>query len=479
MDRGLLTLLRRATLLAAALVVLALPGSASAARGLVTGLQDFDFTPTHFERIKASGSGVVKISLVWRDVAPVAPPASFNPADPLSPAYTWEPFDSQVRAAVAVGLNPLLTIEQAPGWAERDKRGSSGTGNPDPLQFGLFAEAVARRYSGAVAGLPRVRMFEAWNEPNASFFLFPPRNADGSNYTPGLYREMVNRFATGVHRVHADNVVVAGALFPFTLNRAGAQTIGPDRFMREVLCLSEKLKVVPGCGPTVQFDAWSHHPYTSGDATHKAGHRDSISLGDLPRMQKVLRAAVRQKRIVSRGSVKFWITEFGWDTAPADPKGVPLGLHARWVSEALYRSWNAGVSLFVWYRLRDGPPTGPVQSGLWLRCATGIACDQPKKASLKAFRFPFVAFRSGKRVRVWGRTPGGVKGSVTIQASGKGGYKALRKLRSDSAGIFKGLFRGPRKGHLRARLGGKGEVSVPFSLKRPPDRPVNPFGSTS
>jgi hypothetical protein len=380
---------------------------------------------------------------------------------------------------VATGLNPLLTVEQAPGWTERDKRGSTGTGSPDPLQFGLFGEAVARRYSGTVAGLPRVRMFEAWNEPNASFFLYPQRNADGSSHSPALYREMVNRFAAGVHRVHADNVVVAGALFPFTLSRAAARTIGPYRFMRELLCLSEKLKVVPGCGPTVQFDAWSHHPYTSGDATHKAGHPDSISLGDLARMKKVLRAAVRQKRIVSRGSVKFWVTEFGWDTAPADPKGVPLALHARWVSEALYRSWSEGVSLFVWYRLRDGPSTGPVQSGLWLRCAAGIACDQPKKASLQAFRFPFVAYRSGKRVRIWGRTPASVKGTVTIESSGKGGYRRLRKLRTDSTGIFKGLFKGPRKGHLRARLGTKGEVSVPFSLKRPPDRPVNPFGSTT
>jgi len=474
----MLTLLRRATLLAAAVAVLALPASASGARGLVTGVQDFDLTQTHFDRVKASGSGVVKISVVWKDIAPAAPPVTFNPSDPLDPNYRWEPFDTYVRQAVATGLDPLITVEQAPRFAERDTRGSSGTGNPDPLQFGLFAEAVARRYSGAVAGLPRVRMFEAWNEPNASFFLFPQRNADGSNYSPGLYRELVNRFATGVHRVHADNTVVAGALFPFTLNRAASLTIGPYRFMRELLCLSAKLKVIPGCGPQVQFDAWSHHPYTSGDATHKAGHRDSVSLGDLPRMQKLLRTAVRQKRIVSRGSVKFWVTEMGWDTAPADPKGVPLGLHARWVSEALYRSWSAGVSLFVWYRLRDGPSTGPVQSGLWLRCDAGIACDQPKRASLQAYRFPFVAFRSGKRVRVWGRTPGGVRKAVVIERSGKGGYKRLKRLRSDSQGIFKGIFSGPRNGHLRARIGSQGEVSVPFSLKRPPDRPVNPFGST-
>lgn len=474
----MLTFFRRAALLAAAAVSLALPAAAPAARPLVTGLQDFDFTQTHFDRVQAAGAGVVKIPVPWRGVAPSAPPVTFNPADPNDPNYDWEPFDTYVRAAVATGLSPLLTIEQAPPFAERNKSGTSGTGDPDPVQFGLFAEAVARRYSGAIAGLPRVSMFEAWNEPNASFFLFPQRNPNGSTYSPSLYREMVNRFAAGVHRVHADNIVVAGALFPFTLNRPGAVTIGPYRFMRELLCLDEKLKVVPGCGPPVQLDAWSHHPYTSGDPTHKAGHPDSISLGDLPRMQKLLKTAARRGRIASHGPVKFWVTEFGWDTAPTDPKGVPLALHARWVSEAIYRSWSAGVSLFVWYRLRDGPPTGAVQSGLWFRCDAGVACDKPKTQSLQAFRFPFVAFRNRKRVTVWGRTPGGVRTAVLIQHRRNGKWRKVRRLRPNSAGIFQARLKGVRRGLLRARIAPRGEVAVPFSLKRPPDRPVNPFGST-
>ena len=474
----MLTILRRSALLVAATVALALPAGASAARPLVTGLQDFDFTQTHFDRVKAAGAGVVKITVPWKDVAPKSPPATFNPADPGDPNYDWTTLDFEVRSAVATGLNPLLTIEQSPGFAERDKRASPGTGNPDPVQFGLFAEAVARRYSGTFAGLPRVRNFEAWNEPNASFFLFPQRNPDGSNYTPALYREMVNRFATGVHRVHADNVVVAGGLFPFTLSRAGASTIGPYRFMREVLCLNEKLKVIPGCGPAVQFDAWSHHPYTSGGPTHKAGHPDSISLGDLPRMHRLLKTAARRGRISSHGAVKFWVTEFGWDTAPTDPKGVPLALHARWVSEAIYRSWSAGVSLFVWYRLRDGPSDGAVQSGLWFRCDAGIACDKPKTQSLEAFRFPFVAFRNRKRVSVWGRTPGGVRTPVVVERSTKRGWKRVKKLKPNSAGIFQTRLKRIRKGSLRARIASSGEAAVPFSLKRPPDRPVNPFGST-
>jgi hypothetical protein len=472
--------MRRVALLlaiAAALGVAPAAASAASPRPLVTGLQDFDYTQTHFERIKASGSGVVKINVSWRAVAPTSPPATFNPASPVEPSYDWEPYDTYVRTAVAAGLDPLITVEQAAAYAERDKSGSPGTGNPDPVQFGLFGEALARRYSGAIPGLPRVRMFEAWNEPNANFFLYPQRTSDGGNASPALYRELVNQFAAGVHRVHLDNVVAAGATFPFTINRASGLSIGPYRFMREVLCLSEKLTVIPGCGPPVQFDVLSHHPYTSGGPTHKAGHPDSISLGDMQRLRRLLKAAVRQGRITSRGPVRFWVTEFGWDSAPADPQGVPAALHARWVSEALYRSWSAGVSLFVWYRLRDGPATGAVQSGLWARCEAGIACDQPKTRSRQAFRFPFVALRGRKRVEVWGRVPGGARASVAIERSRRGRWSRVKRLRSDSAGIFRARLKGPRKGFLRARLLSSKEASVAFSLKRVRDRPFNPFGS--
>ena len=165
---------------AAAFGAAAPAASAASPRPLVTGLQDFDYTQTHFERIKESGAGVVKINISWRAVAPTNPPPNFNPASPVEPSYDWEPYDTYVRAAVAAGLEPLITVEQAAAYAERDKSGSPGTGNPDPVQFGLFGEALARRYSGTIPGLPRVRMFEAWNEPNANFFLYPQRTPDGA-----------------------------------------------------------------------------------------------------------------------------------------------------------------------------------------------------------------------------------------------------------------------------------------------------------
>jgi hypothetical protein len=197
-------------------------------------------------------------------------------------------------------------------------------------------------------------------------------------------------------------------------------------------------------------------------------------------MKRLFDAAVKQKRFASSRHVVFWATEFGWDTSPSDPKGVPLKLHARWVSEALYRMWDAGISLVTWYRLRDGPPDGPVQSGLWFRCAGGVACDTPKAKSLQAFRFPFVAFRAGRgKIRVWGRTPQASRARVAIERARGRKWRRLATLRADGHGIFLKRIAGPRNGTIRARLLGGREASVGFSLKPVADRPFNPFGSTS
>jgi hypothetical protein len=77
-----------------------------------------------------------------------------------------------------------------------------------------------------------------------------------------------------------------------------------------------------------------------------------VSIGDLPEANRLLRAAVRARHVVSRGRVQLSVTEFGWDSKPPDDYAVPLKLHARWVAEALYRMWLDGVTLVTWY----GPP---------------------------------------------------------------------------------------------------------------------------
>jgi hypothetical protein len=247
---------------------------------------------------------------------------------------------------------------------------------------------------------------------------------------------------------------------------------------------------VSGCVPPVTFNAWSTHPYTHGGPTHHASNTNDISLGDLPRMRKALNAAASAGH-VSPAPVQFWVGEFGWDSYMPDPKSLlPLSLHKRWTSEALYRAWKAGVSVFIWHQLRDEPlPARAYQAGLYFCRAkttkddnvcsgsTNSIANDVAKPSLQAFRFPFVAFKGTTKITLWGRTPGSVGGQVvTIQRRVSGTWRNMFNLTANDVGIFTRTWSSSlsSKAVLRAKLGST--ASVGFSLTRVADRVVNPFG---
>jgi hypothetical protein len=383
----------------------------------------------------------------------------------------------------------MLSIVEAPPWAERSSDGPAGTRSPDPAELAQFARAIARRYSGTVMGLPRVRLWQLWNEPNIYRFLNPQFDSpfdeevpsSARALSPGLYREMLNAFAAAVHAVSNRNLVITGGMTPFARAFAGTPAVGPLRFMRELLCLTPKNRPAPGCHQRTSFDVWSHHPYTQGGPTHHALDPQNVSLGDLPEMRRALRAAIRAGHVRSNRRIRFWVTEFSWDTKPPDPHGVPVRTHARWVAEALYRMWRSGVSLVAWYSIRDdarnGKPDPQVyQSGLYYRCASGPACDRPKPA-LAAFRFPFVALPAHGRTQVWGRTPFGRRARVRLELRRGGSWREVTTLRTDAHGIFMRKLKAPLSGTMRAVEAGSGGARSPaFRIGRTRDIPVNPFG---
>jgi hypothetical protein len=446
-----------------------------------------------FAHTRAAGATFVRLTLRWYGIAPQRPA---DPEDPADPTYRWAGFDNQVELAVANGLQPIVTIEDAPAWAQGTPPPGSwppalvAFWNVDAGALGSFARAAATRYGGGFAGLPRVRYWMVWNEPNLSQFLNPqlrsqlttkptyPFDSDDV-VSADLYRNLVNSMYAAVHAVHPDNLVIAGGTSPFS-GTSGVVSVGPLLFMRKLLCLSADQDPKPVCDDTVHFDIWSTHPYTAGGPTHSAGLPDDVSLGDLPRMSRLLRAGVAARHVISARPVAYWVTEFGWDTTPPDCCAVPLQLHARWVAEALYRMWLDGIDLVTWFLIRDQAPNGRpdgqvLQSGLYFR-GSSPASDQPKPA-LAAFRFPFVAFTSGRGIRVWGRTPWGKPGAVSVERSSSTGWRRLARLRSDRFGVFQGVLRSAGGGQLvRARLVDGSASAVPFSLQAPPDLVVNPFG---
>jgi hypothetical protein len=317
-------------------------------------------------------------------------------------------------------------------------------------------------------------VFEVWNEVKNSLFMGPTVSASS-------YRGMVNAVATGVHAVDPTNLVVAGGLDPFGHPRGKKQkwyAVAPLAYMRSLLCLSKGSRPHATCSNAVHFDVWSHHPYTFGGAFGKAKLSDDVSLGDLPRMRALLQAGVRLHHVVSTRAVKFWVTEFGWDSNPPRPHAAPMALASRWTAESLYQMWRSGVSLVTWFDLQDQKSPSAYQSGLYFHSSSlGTARAKPV---LTAFRFPFVAYLSRSSVKVWGRDATSAKVRVTIQRRhGKSGsWRSVGQIVANKNGIFKATLRlkATKTDWLRAVASGSGK-SLAFSLNVPHDPHIGPWGN--
>lgn len=471
-----------ASALAAAVLLGALAGSASAAP-LTTGVSNFyEADPATMANVRSTGATTALLALRWNVVAPEQKPASWDPSNPDDPNYEWGYFDAWLRNAVAAGLTPVVQIRTVPTWANRctPAPGFEPGCNPDPDALAAFAHAAAERYSGHFGGLPRVKFWEAINEPNITIWLEPQYSA-GKLVSPQIYRGLLERFYAEVKGVDPTNMVLAPGLAPVAVK---GKSPGPMTFTEALLCMKGGAhpKPLPGnCGGGVPFDIFDIHAYTTGGPTHSGG-KSGISMGDLGKIQSLIAAADKAGRIKSaKKRTPLWITEMSWDSKPPDPGGLAMSTEKQWIAEALYQSWLHHVEVFMWYSIEDELPdahhnfTETTQSGLYF-FAPSPAEAKPKPI-LAAFRFPFVALREGNGLRFWGRTPGGRSGTVKLQALSGGKWKPIGSAKA-RAGIFTGHlgtgYGKDEKGAVRAVF--SGARSPGFPMKPVPDFPQPPFG---
>jgi hypothetical protein len=427
-----------------------------------------------FTMAQAAGATYVRLQVDWRSIAPATPPAGFVATDPTSSGYSWSGIDGIVKAAEAAGLTPILDIVDTPSWAFAKRPSGLNAGTPKAGDLGAFAGAMATHFQSTQGFSAHV--YQVWNEPNLSTELSP---VSGS-----AYRGMVNAVANAVHAVDPANIVVAGGLEPvghkkgnLTGKKVKWYSVAPLAFMRSFLCLSKGAHPHTTCRNVAHFDVWSHHPYTHGGPFGRAKISDDIELGDLPRMRALLRAGIRLHHVVSAHPVKFWVTEFSWDTNPPRPHAASLSLAARWTAESLHQMWLSGVSLVTWFLLQDYATPSPFASGLYFHTPSlGAARAKP---TLTAFRFPFVAYLGKGTVSIWGRDATSDKEDVTIQfrrgRSGK--WRTVATVGSNGSGIFRATLRlkATKKDWLRAKAVGSG-TSLAFSLTRPKDPNIGPWG---
>jgi hypothetical protein len=414
-----------------------------------------------FARTRAAGASYVRLTVSWRSIAPATPPPGFVPTDPNSAGYSWRGIDAVVEAAETAGLAPILDIVNPPAWAYETQPSGVNAGSPNVVDLGGFATALATHYDGLGPGVPAEHVFEVWNEPNLSLDLSPA--------TAGIYRAMVNAVAAAAHAVNPANLVVAGGLDPFGHTKSKNQewySVRPLAFMRSLLCLSKGAHPHATCRDQIHFDVWSHHPYSHGGPFARAKLRDDVELGDLPKMRALLKSGARLGQVVSARPVRFWVTEFGWNTNPPRKHSPSLTLAARWTAESLHQMWLAGVSLVTWFLLEDLPRPRTYQSGLFfLSPSVDGARAKPVRT---AFRFPFVAYRHRSTVSVWGRDATSDKELVTVQRrhGKRGAWRTVALVRSNRYGIFRATLelKAVKTDRLRAVAPGSGK-SLAFALE--------------
>ncbi|MFT4034154.1 MAG: hypothetical protein QM679_01100 [Patulibacter sp.] len=442
--------------------------------GKTPDLTSLDAVATH-ER--EAGATTQRILIAWAEVAAgsSAPQPQTAAADPAWPGYNWAAADRSIRAAVAHGLRPLVWFHSAPSWAEPSNHPSTsngyraGTWRPNAKLFKQFTIAVAKRYNGSYPdpdnpgqALPRVSVFQPWNEPNLYVEITPQWTKQGGKTvpaSPAIYRRLQNAGYEGIKSVQPDATVLAAGTAPFGGLSSADPRIPPALFWRELLCVTTKrgkLVANPKCAK-LKFDGLAHHTYPIGPPTRTARNADDVVVPDMGKLKSILAAGRRAKLLTSKVERNLWVTEMSWETAP-DPGGLSLDDYALYMQGAFYTLWKAGVQHVLWWNSRDDAKgsswEASLQSGIYYRGAT--PAQDTRKPVWQAFHFPFAAYRVGGVAALWAKPPG--TGEVTVQASKNGAWVDVAKLKLRADGVVSGRLRVNPGVQLRAVQGS--EISL-------------------
>jgi hypothetical protein len=415
------------------------------------------------QTITALGADTLRVQIKWSEVAP-SPSARkkprFNATDPA--AYPgFEPYDDLILRAAGRGFRVLLTLApDAPRWATTGGRGRNY--KIKASEFANFARAAGRRYSGIFGGLPAIRYWSIWNEPNHIFFV-SPRSA-----APRVYRAMVARGVPALRAAAAKgSQIFVGELAPVG---TATKVIGPLRFMQQWLCLNKSWRRVSSGGcrgfKKVVANGFAHHPY--GPTTAVPARRDILSMLVIRRLGSALDRAARAGRI-SRG-LPIYSTEFGYQSNPPDPfVSTSLKRQAELLNLMEQYSYRySRLKSFSQYLLFDDRARSGSSALRWAGFQTGLRFSNGKqKPAYDAYRLVLVVKRRGGGVSIWGHVrPGSGARFVQLQRLSGGSFvNDGAPFKTDSRGYFS-VRRGTRAQYRYEGFTGSSSPGTTLGLSR-------------
>ena len=324
--------------------------TARAAQQMPVGFFDdvsFRFAPDHQANLAAAaatGASVIHTTANWAAIAPTKPA---DPSNPNDPAYHLSDLNELVASASRYGLRVMIDVTGSPKWAN-----GGHTPNYMPknvASFGTFVNMLATLYDGSNAGKGSVALWSIWNEPNLQQFLYPQFSGK-TIVSVRNYAKLLKAGYAAIKSANPKALVAAGETSAQGRDKplkGASETVAPGTFA--------KLLAKQG----VKFDAWAHHPYpTAPNAKPLEQVRyPNVTLSQLPRFEKDLKSWFHH-------TVPVWITEYGHETKPGEPKGVTPATQAAYAKQALtVARRDPNVQMFIWFTFRDSSGN-PWQSGL-------------------------------------------------------------------------------------------------------------------
>ena len=337
--------------------------TATAAPGMLVGIYDegqtiFGEPEKTMPVFKALRTQVLRVNLYWGGRGGVANRKPVRATDPADPAYDWSIYDRTIGEATRHRIRILLAIYGTPAWANGGKPRNRAPRRG--IDLSNFAFAAARRYSGTYVTeegvkLPAVRLWLAWNEPNAPTFLYPQFRRVGKRYvvqSPRDYVRICNAIYAGVHATRLRGQKVGCGVTNPRGNNAGRSprpSISPLVFAKNLKRFGLR-----------RFDAYAHHPYAGiGEKpASKPKAKTAVILGNI---DVLIKQVTRQW-----GPKRIWLTEYGYQTYPDRLFGVSYAKQALYLRQAFaIARKHPRIDMMLWFLLRDEPRLGGWQSGFF------------------------------------------------------------------------------------------------------------------
>ena len=296
-----------------------------------------------------NNASVLRTLVTWADVAPTKPA---NAADPFDPAYNFDDLDEFVRNAQARDAEVLITLWGTPKWANGGK-------GPNVLPTSVArSRTLPRRLPRATrAAMPGIRSCGSTGSGTSrtwAQFLTPQFNSKGQIVSAAAYAKLAAAGYAGIKAGSPKALVAIGETSSSGRDKkvgGASDSVRPGTFAQLVAKANKKLK----------FDAWAQHPYpvpVNQKPTQKVLW-PNVALTSLPKFETSLDTWFGRKNI------PVWISEYGNETKPGEPRGVTDAQQASYLTQAIdIAKKDKRVPMFIWFVTRDSAGS-PWQSGIY------------------------------------------------------------------------------------------------------------------